>query len=73
MLAGWISSGAYGARFTRPDSTSFLISRSESSTLATYRFLYHVGTGSALAVRTAGQPPLPPAGVVQWQNVSFPS
>ena len=37
MLEGWISSGAYGSSFTRPDSISFLMSRSESSTLATYR------------------------------------
>jgi hypothetical protein len=43
MLDGWISSGEYGSSFTRPDSTSVLISRSESSTLATYRFRYDVG------------------------------
>jgi hypothetical protein len=46
MLAGWMSSGVYGSSFTLPDSTSVLMSRSESSTLATYRFRYDVGTGS---------------------------
>src|ERR1700729_3776357 len=38
MLAGWMSPGVYGSSFTRPDSTSALMSRSERSTLATYRF-----------------------------------
>ena len=43
MLAGWMSSGVYGSSLTRPDSTSALMSRSESSTLATYLFRYDVG------------------------------
>src|ERR1700722_2489824 len=37
MLDGWIRSGEYGSSRTRPESTSARISRSESSTLATYR------------------------------------
>src|SRR5260370_5733525 len=42
MLDGWISSGEYGSTRTRPDSISPRMSRSESSTLATYRFRYDV-------------------------------
>ena len=67
MLDGWISSGAYGSSFTRPDSISFLMSRSESSTLATYRVRYYVGANTARLGRASS------AGVVQWQNISFPS
>ena len=37
MLDGWMSSGEYGSSPTLPESTSARISRSESSTLATYR------------------------------------
>jgi hypothetical protein len=53
-----------------------LMSRSESNTLATYRFRYDVVTGSTLPLRyqaaaSVGQARR--AGVVQWQNVSFPS
>src|SRR6266487_4972786 len=39
MLDGWISSGEYGSILTRPDSILARMSRSESSTQATYRFL----------------------------------
>ena len=42
MLDGWMSSGSYGSSLTRPDSISALMSRSERSTLATYRFRYDV-------------------------------
>src|ERR1035438_3128114 len=37
MLDGWISSGVYGSSRTLPESTSARMSRSERSTLATYR------------------------------------
>ena len=47
MLEGWISSGLYGSSLTRPDSISFLMSRSESSTLATYRVRYDVWANTA--------------------------
>src|ERR1700733_14542114 len=47
MLAGWISSGSYGWSLTRPDSIWALMSRSERSTLATYRFRYDVWANTA--------------------------
>src|SRR5260370_40436356 len=47
MLDGWISSGAYGSSLTRPDSISALMSRSERSTLATYRVRYDVWANTA--------------------------
>src|SRR5262245_37122572 len=101
MLDGWISSGRNGSSLTRPDSTSALMSRSESSTLATYSFCQ--GTGSLSGLYLGRRPSVGPAavaqairydvgagrvcgrrhrslagdsllaGVVQWQNVSFPS
>src|SRR5215467_11897142 len=40
MLDGWMSSGAYGSSFTRPEPISALMSRSESSTRATYLVRY---------------------------------
>ena len=69
-----MSSGEYGSSLTRPDSTSALMSRSESSTLATYRFRYDFGASQAQPVPiAAGSGRAGRAGVVQWQNVSFPS
>ena len=47
MLDGWISSGSYGSSLTRPDSISDLMSRSERSALATYRFRYDVWANTA--------------------------
>ena len=59
MLDGWISSGEYGSSCTRPDSTWALMSRSESSTVATYRLSrYDAGSGQQAAVavrRRAGR------------------
>src|SRR5215472_3095015 len=95
MLDGWTISGRNGSSLTRPDCTSALMSRSESSTLATYRFRREAGSLSALCLCARGhrassgtmsgqvgllgrcpgpgQEFRPLAGVVQWQNVSFPS
>src|SRR5215469_13232699 len=55
MLDGWMSSGKKGSSLTRPDSTSALMSRSESSTLATYRF--RAGTGSLSGLCLAREVP----------------
>jgi hypothetical protein len=52
------------------------MSLSESSTQATYRFRYDVVAAVVRAnwfawIRKLARPS--PAGVVQWQNISFPS
>jgi hypothetical protein len=39
---------------TRPDSISALMSRSERSTLATYRFRYDVGANAARSAPSSG-------------------
>src|SRR5215469_7809725 len=76
-LEGWTSSGANGSILTRPDAICARMSLSESNTQATYRFRYHVVAALARARRFACYAPSAPraarAGVVQWQNVSFPS
>src|SRR5215813_7096143 len=77
-LEGWTSSGAKGSTFTRPDAIWARMSLSESSTQATYRFRYDdvaaVGPTDALCVVCAAERAAAArAGVVQWQNVSFPS
>src|SRR6202043_195671 len=62
MLDGWISSGSYGSSLTRPDSISALMSRSERSTLATYRVRYDIEANTAQAG------PAVRAGVVQGRT-----
>src|SRR5882724_3882263 len=80
MLDGWISSGSYGSSLTRPDSISDLMSRSERSTLATYRFRYDVWANTVqLAARRNAEGPRGCSSMVERQlpklivRVRFPS